>query len=68
MNGKMILGILLLSVGTFLVDMVLMNARHHRGPAHPLVIELTCFMIMIVGACFIFKGKKKQLEDRKNRN
>jgi hypothetical protein len=64
----MILGVLLVMAGTFLLDMVLTNTRRHIGPDHPIYVELTCFIIMIVGAYFVFKGKKKQLEDRKKGN
>jgi hypothetical protein len=65
MNRKMIFGILVLSVGTLLFEIVRSNARRHGGPYNPIFVLLTCLIIMIVGVYFIFKGKRQQLEDRK---
>jgi lipopolysaccharide export LptBFGC system permease protein LptF len=68
MNRKMIFGILVLSIGALLFEIVRSNARSHKRPDYFVFVLLTCLIMMIIGVYFIFKGKRQQLEDRKNGN
>jgi hypothetical protein len=62
MNKNMILGILLVMAGTGIVDYFI--AKHiERTIALP--NQLFGFALVIIGAVFIHKGKKQQIEDRK---